>query len=106
MQTQFFVNRAVPNGTIRCLRNHTMQVNTKVVGHKMFYNSRDRCIVCMSPPKDGLSLVKHHMSYFPELIAFVHDECHKKIHDPDEPLEVFIQYEAGDSRRFYEARNQ
>ncbi len=67
----------------------------------MFYNSRHRCIVCFKPPTDGFQLMKHHITYFPEMIAFVHYDCHNKIHDPDNPLTTFIQYEAGDSREFY-----
>jgi len=66
-----------------------------------YFNSSNKCAVCFGKPVDNLNLIKHHMSYFPELIAFVHWECHNKIHDPDEPITVFIQYEQGDSRRFY-----
>ena len=43
------------------------------------------------------------MSYFPETIAYVHFKCHQKIHDPDHPLDVWIQYEPEDSKKFYES---
>jgi hypothetical protein len=43
--------------------------------------------------------LRHHVCYFPEKIAYVHYECHRKIHDT--PLTIFIQYNDGDSRKFY-----
>ena len=58
-------------------------------------------MVCFKEP-DEFNLIKHHVSYFPEIIAFVHYECHKKIHDI--PLNQFIQYKNGDSRKFYEVK--
>jgi hypothetical protein len=47
----------------------------------------------------GIRLIRHHVSYFPEKIAFVHYTCHKKIHDI--PLPIWLQYDEGDSRKFY-----
>lgn len=66
-------------------------------------NNRNMCLVCFKPPliDDGNLLIKHHVSYFPELVAFVHYECHKAIHDPDTKLSHLIQYKEGDSRKFY-----
>ena len=49
-------------------------------------------------------LVGHHVTYFPEKIAFVHYECHKKIHDT--PLMTWIQYDDGDARKFYEMKKE
>ena len=49
-------------------------------------------------------LVGHHVSYFPEKIAFVHYECHKVIHET--PLTTWIQYNDGDARKFYEGKRQ
>ncbi len=75
---------------------------------KKSLNSRDFCIVCGNgrevDEESGmpLELIKHHVSYFPELIAYVHYECHKKIHDA--PLNIFIQYSPGDSRQYYAKR--
>ena len=59
------------------------------------------CIVCYGSPLDT-KLNKHHVSYFPEIIAYVHYDCHNKIHDPDNPLTAFIQYSVGDSKKFYD----
>ena len=82
---------------------------------KQFMNNSDMCIVCFSPPnvrseknvlgeETKYELIKHHVSYFPEIIAFVHYSCHKKIHDM--PLVNFIQYKDGDSRKFYDMQKE
>ncbi len=78
----------------------------KTFGGK-YINCPDRCLVCFQrpeirtePPHFIYQLIKHHISYFPEVIAFVHYDCHKKIHNM--PLLNFIQYRDGDSRKFYE----
>ncbi len=63
-----------------------------------FINKDNMCIICFGSSKDT-KLIKHHLSYFPERIAYVHYDCHKKIHDT--PLDIFIQYKQGDSRKFY-----
>jgi len=80
----------------------------KSLGTIRFLNSRDRCTVCgfgrafdtqtrMIEP-----LVGHHVKYFPAVVAWVHYHCHRKIHgSPTTPL---IQYEDGDSRRYYEKK--
>ena len=76
-------------------------------------NDDNICIVCFQPPdvkpeknilgeEEVFPLIKHHVAYFPELVAFVHYDCHKKIHDI--PLTAFIQYEEGDARKFYEEK--
>lgn len=71
-------------------------------GRIMYMNKNNMCMVCFKPPLDGYGnfLIKHHVSYFPEKIAFVHYDCHEKIHFSDENNHL-IQYEAGDSRKFY-----
>lgn len=63
-----------------------------------YMNKNDTCIVCFGCVLDG-KLIRHHVCYFPEKIAYVHYECHRKIHDT--PLTTFIQYNDGDSRKFY-----
>jgi len=50
-------------------------------------------------------LIKHHVTYFPEKIAFVHYECHKKIHG-DPPMTMLIQYKDGDARKFYAMKKE
>ena len=78
------------------------------LGATRFLNSRDKCIVCgferafdtqtrMIEP-----LVGHHVQYFPAVIAWVHYHCHRKIHN--NPITSLIQYEDGDSRRYYEKK--
>jgi len=77
--------------------------------HIQFLNNCDFCLCCGKTPhidQDGLivSLVKHHVSYFPQKIAYVHNECHAKIHDSKNPISNLIQFEDGDSRKFYAQR--
>ena len=78
----------------------------------IYLNSRDRCIVCGSERAFDIEtrmvepLVGHHVKYFPPTIAWVHFKCHKRIHDPDNPLIQFIQYSDGDARKYYEAKKQ
>lgn len=72
----------------------------------MFLNTKTKCIVCFKEPEDNLNLIKHHVSYYPETIAYVHFSCHQKIHDPDHPLDVWVQYEPEDSKKFYREKKQ
>ena len=65
-----------------------------------FLNKPDMCIVCFMKPETDFALIKHHVAYFPEKIAFVHYACHKKIHDDVSSL--WIQYADGDARKFYD----
>lgn len=65
-----------------------------------FLNNSNICLVCFEKPEEDFNLIKHHVSYYPEVIAHVHYKCHKKIHDT--PIKQFIQYRDGDSRKFYE----
>ena len=73
----------------------------------MFLNSRDRCMVCGGERTSDIRtymidpLVGHHVKYFPPEVAWVHYACHKKIHDTEKPMTIFIQYEEGDARRYY-----
>jgi len=74
-----------------------------------YMNSKDSCIVCFKEPEKwqngvGIELIKHHISYYPEIIAFVHYDCHARIHDINSPLTHLIQYADGDSRKFYEEK--
>jgi len=69
-----------------------------------FLNSNVMCMVCFKEPKDNLNLIKHHVSYFPQVICFVHFDCHNKIHHPDNTLPHLIQYGSKDSRKFYESK--
>jgi hypothetical protein len=74
-------------------------------------NSPELCLVCRKShaADDDGKLIKfevHHIKYFPQVIGFVHRECHKKIHDPVNPLTTFIQYEKGDSWKFYNPEKQ
>ncbi len=50
--------------------------------------------------------VGHHVSYFPPVIAFVHYDCHKKIHNKENPIFELINYEECDSKKYYDLRNQ
>lgn len=77
----------------------------------VYLNSKDKCIVCFEKPEkweNGLNieLIKHHVSYFPQIVAFVHYKCHEKIHDIKNPLSHLIQYEREDSIKFYDQKKQ
>mgnify|MGYP005637929761 FL=1 len=73
-----------------------------------FLNSCELCAVCLqSPDVDNDTqivepLIKHHITYFPQKIAYVHNKCHKQIHSTENTLSHFIQYENGDSNKFYQ----
>ena len=77
-----------------------------------FLNNPNICVVCFKKPETEpyligrrtVPLIKHHITYFPEKIAYVHYLCHRKIHDT--PLQVWIQYEDGDARKFYDLQKQ
>ena len=70
-------------------------------------NSKDFCLVCSGPRSISeelgmiVPLIGHHVRYFPPLIAWVHYECHKKIHDTKNPIKSLIQYSPGDARKYY-----
>jgi hypothetical protein len=76
------------------------------------HNSCAFCAVCFQGPsidddtKTVESFIKHHITYFPQKIAYVHDKCHKLIHDLQNPLPWFIQYQEGDSRKFYDLKQK
>jgi len=76
-----------------------------------YLNSQEQCIVCFGKPEkweNGLDieLIKHHVSYYPQIIAYVHYQCHAKIHDSEKPIEHLIQYEKGDSIKFYQEKEE
>lgn len=76
-----------------------------------YMNSKDSCIVCFGEPEKwdngvDIDLIKHHVTYYPQLIAFVHFKCHQKIHDPDNPIEHLIQYTREDSINFYKEKEE
>lgn len=76
-----------------------------------YLNSKDKCLICFGKPEkwenhQDIELIKHHISYFPQVIAFVHYQCHAKIHDSNKPLTQFIQYERDDSIKFYNEKEE
>jgi len=85
----------------------------ELISHKInFLNGCDKCLVCNGEPTIDEDthliqpLIKHHVRYFPQVISYVHYECHKKIHDTENPITSLIQYEEGDSNEFYNLRKQ
>jgi|TARA_B110000196_G_scaffold165706_1_gene142501 hypothetical protein len=71
----------------------------------LFLNGPNICGVCSKGPyfdEDNkiISLLKHHVSYFPQKIAHVHTQCHDKINATDNHF--LIQYDKGDSKKFYD----
>ena len=70
-----------------------------------YLNWNSRCAVCFKKPEKQFKLIKHHISYYPEYVAYVHFECHQLIHEPESPLNMFVQYTASDSKRYYKEKN-
>ena len=70
----------------------------------MYLNNRGMCIVCFECPEDGFQLIKHHVKYYPEVIAFVHHKCHESIHFEGKRPDL-IQYQPADSRKFYASQH-
>jgi hypothetical protein len=76
-----------------------------------YLNSSKNCMACGHDcsfdieTKRQIPLEKHHETYFPQRIAFVHQQCHFAIHHkglrPD-----LIKYSEGDSRKFYDQQKQ
>ncbi len=71
-----------------------------------YLNTREKCICCFGPPEDDYELIVHHVRYFPEVRCFVHWRCHNEIHETPSRHPHLIQYDEGDSRRFYERRGR
>ena len=75
-------------------------------------NDPNRCKLCGGERAFDIEtrrrepLVGHHVKYFPQVIAFVHYHCHKKIHDIENPISKLIAYKEGDSRIYYELKNK
>ncbi len=66
-----------------------------------FLNHRDICGVCHKE-KDEFELIKHHISYFPERIMYVHFNCHVWIHDSlQNKTGLFLQYTDEEVKAWY-----
>lgn len=72
----------------------------------MDFNSKKFCLVCFGKFTGDNPRIKHHISYYPEIIGHVHYKCHQKIHDPDNPLMTYIQYDRSDSLRYYQEKKK
>lgn len=62
-------------------------------------NQRERTVTETNP------IIKHHVKYFPQIVAYVHYRCHQKIHDPDNPITSLIQYTREESLQFYKDKD-
>jgi hypothetical protein len=82
-----------------------------------YMNKPDRCLACMKKPekvegnikvngvfkKVKVPLIKHHVRYDPEMIGYVHFDCHQIIHDENDPrYKHLIQFQDGESREYYD----
>ena len=92
-------NQLLLNDTIEKQHHNS---DSGIVSH----NTCERCAVCFKGPSvDNETnliepFIKHHVTYFPQKIAYVHDKCHKQIHATDN--HYLIQYDEGDSKKFYD----
>ena len=87
------------------LQNQKLKREIQIKNRVEFLNDCTCCLVCgksheVDENNIVITLIKHHVSYFPEKIAYVHNECHTKIHNT--PNSVLIQYELGDSKKYYD----
>ena len=90
------------------LKEDAINRQSRLFNHGIeFHNSCELCAVCFEAPTidekthERINLTKHHIRYFPQKIAFVHSKCHDKIHDPENPITYLIDFQKGDSRKFY-----
>ena len=82
--------------------------------NKEYINTPEFCMICFREPEEAgkgksartFKLSKHHVKYNPEKIIFVHVKCHRKIHDPDNPMTQWIQYTKEEEKMFYKNRKQ
>ena len=71
-------------------------------------------MICNGEPEvDGkgksartLKLIKHHITYNPEVIIWVHNKCHQKIHDANNPMTLWIRYTEKEKKSFYKNNKQ
>jgi len=71
-------------------------------------------MICNGEPEvDGkgkstrtLKLIKHHIKYDPEEIIWVHNKCHQKIHDDNNPMTLWIRYTEKEKKSFYKNKKQ
>ena len=76
-----------------------------------YLNSHNNCMACGHDcsfdigTKRQIPLVKHHVTYFPQKIAFVHQECHFAIHHKGLRSDL-IKYSEGDGKKFYDQEKQ
>ena len=86
--------------------------NSRTHTSRHLNNPDGSCIVCGGKRAFDINtkrqepFVGHHVSYFPPVIAFVHYDCHKKIHDEENPISVLINYSEGDAKKYYDLKNQ
>ena len=72
-----------------------------------YLNSHNNCMACGHDcsfdigTKRQIPLVKHHVTYFPQKIAFVHQECHFAIRHKGLRSDL-IKYSEGDGKKFYD----
>ena len=79
-----------------------------------YINSDKFCMICFGEPEvDGkgksvrtLKLEKHHVEYDPEKIIWVHSKCHRKIHNTDNPMTLWIRYTGKERKSFYKNKKQ
>ena len=91
-------------------------------GNPEYMNGNSKCIACMKGrekeesniivingkhPMLKIPLIKHHVRYDPEVIAYVHFKCHQIIHDPNDPrYKHLIQFQEGESREYYDNKHK
>lgn len=62
------------------------------------------CALCDLGYRKFHPIEKHHIKYNPELIVYVHDDCHRSIHE--EPFDSFIQYTENERLNYYSRQDK
>ena len=96
--------------TAKKLKEISLGSKPYLESNTLYMNSADKCLVCSGERNFNDDnnmyepLVGHHVKYFPAVVAWVHYNCHKKIHDGKRP--DLIQYENGDSVKYYRMKHE
>ena len=96
--------------TAKKIKEISLDTKPYLESNTLYMNSADKCLVCSGERNFNDDnnmyepLVGHHVKYFPAVVAWVHYDCHKKIHDGKRP--DLIQYENGDSTKYYRMKHE
>ncbi len=85
-------------------KNALGRSTVKIVKNKIYLNDihDSPCIICLEGRRSNEKYTRHHISYDPQVIAWVHEECHLAVHEND--IKEFIYYTPKEVRRFRQVK--